>query len=121
MPHRTRISIIVLLGLLIISDAFFALNYFLVKKERDTLESKQIEADTNTKVVHFMSLFVKEVLQSDKEVDFETRLSLENAVRDLKDEEIKKEWDRFTGSNSEVEAQNSVKRLLGILVDKIGS
>lgn len=119
MPYRKRIFIIIVLGVFVISYVFFALNYFLLKDQINILEVRQENTETNVKVVHFMSLFIKEVLQSDQEVDFETRLSLENAVRDLKDEEIKKEWDDFTKSNSEIEAQNNVKSLLGVLIDKI--
>jgi hypothetical protein len=52
-------------------------------------------------------------------VDFDTRLSLENGVRDLKDPEIMAEWQNFTGSKTEADAQNSVKKLLEMLVDKI--
>ena len=52
-------------------------------------------------------------------MDFETRLSLENAVRDLKDKEVMEEWQNFTGSKTEAEAQNSVKKLLGILINKV--
>ena len=44
----------------------------------------------------------------------ETRLSLENAVRDLKDEEIMAEWQNFIASKTEADAQTSVKKLLGI-------
>ena len=83
------------------------------------IKINQSKVEINTKVINFTSLFVKKVLQADSEVDFETRLSLENAVRDLKDDEIMKEWQNFTGSKTEAEAQNSVKKLLGILINKI--
>lgn len=117
--NKNRIAFIVILGVLIVSNVFFGLNYFLLKNTVQNLELKQLKVDTNTKVLHFTSLFIKEVLQSEKEVNFETRLLLENAVRDLKDEEIRGEWERFTSSNTETEAQESVKRLLGILIEKI--
>jgi hypothetical protein len=44
---------------------------------------------------------------------------LENEVRDLKDPAVMAEWQNFTNSKTEADAQNSVKTLLGILVDKI--
>jgi len=52
-------------------------------------------------------------------LDFETRLSLENSVRDLNDPEIMAEWQNFTNSKTEADAQTSVKTLLGILISKI--
>ncbi|MEI8175216.1 MAG: hypothetical protein WCG28_04675 [bacterium] len=77
------------------------------------------QTELNEKVISFASMFINKVLKSEKEVDFETRLSLENAVRDLKDEEVMSEWQNFTASKTEIEAQNSVKKLLGILISKI--
>ena len=64
-------------------------------------------------------MFIKDVLQADKEVDFETRLKLENAVRDLKDQEILAGWQSFIDSKTEQDAQSNVKKLLGILISKI--
>jgi hypothetical protein len=40
-------------------------------------------------------------------------------VRDLNDPQIMAEWQNFTASKTEADAQNSVKTLLGLLVDKI--
>lgn len=117
--HKKNILVICIIGLSVIGNVFFGLNYFMLSNQVKTLKSQEATIETNTKVINFMSLFIKEVLQSDKEVDFETRLILENSVRELKDTEIKKEWQYFTESKTEAEAQASVKRLLGILVQKI--
>jgi len=118
MIHK-RAILILIIGILIAGNVFFALSYFNVAKELQKIESTQSKIQLNEKVVNFAEMFIKKVLQADNEVDFETRLSLENAVRDLKDEEIISEWNRFTGSKTEADAQNSVKRLLGILITKI--
>ena len=117
--NKKRIFIIIVIGVLVISNVFFALNYFSVSKELETTKATESKTELNTKVINFTSLFIKKVLQANIEVDFETRLSLENAVRDLKDPEIMSEWQKFTASSTEAEAQNSVKRLLGILINKI--
>lgn len=104
---------------LIIGNAFFAYNYFNSYKELQNIKSLETKVELNAKVIDFTSMFIEKVLQAEKEVDFETRLSLENAVRDLKDEEIMNEWTTFIGSKTETDAQNSVKKLLGILIGKI--
>ena len=44
---------------------------------------------------------------------------LENAIRDLDDAEIKKHWQKFVESKTEAQAQQGVKELLGILVNKV--
>jgi hypothetical protein len=117
--NKNRLVLIIVIGALVIGNAFFIPNYFFTFKELQEIKSTQIKTELNTKVVNFTSMFIKKVLQAEKEVDFETRLSLENAVRDLKDEQIMSEWQNFIGSKTEAEAQNSVKKLLGILVSKI--
>lgn len=119
MENKNRVLVIIVIGALIISDVFFALNYFTNLQELNTVKNTQAKVETNLKVINFTSLFIKKVLQANTEVDFETRLSLENAVRDLKDPEIMAEWQNFIASKTEAEAQNSVKKLLGILISKI--
>lgn len=104
---------------LVVGNLFFGYNYFNNYKELKALQTIHIKTELNQKIISFASLFIKKVLQADKEVDFETRLSLENAVRELKDEEIMAEWQNFIGSKTEAEAQNSVKKLLEILINKI--
>jgi hypothetical protein len=44
---------------------------------------------------------------------------LETAVRDLKDEEILNQWQKFVDSKTETEAQKEVKNLLELLINKI--
>lgn len=119
MENNKRLPFIILTGVLLISFTFLGLNYFLQRSEIAELRSSQAKSEVNSKVLAFTTLFIKEVLQADGEVDFETRLSLENAVRALNDEEIIAEWQAFVGSKTEVGAQNSVKRLLGMLISKI--
>ena len=109
----------ILCVVLIISNIVFAYGYFTLSLKLGPAQSYQEKVEVNKKVVSFTSLFIQKVLQAETEVDFETRLSLENAVRDLKDEEIMTEWQNFTGSKTEAEAQNSVKKLLEILISKI--
>lgn len=119
MQNKKRVFVIIVIGALIIGNVFFALNYFSAYGELRDFKSTQTKVELNTKVINFTSLFIKKVLQANTEVDFETRLSLENSVRGLKDEEVVKEWQNFVGSKTEADAQNSVKKLLGILISKI--
>lgn len=115
MEHNKRFLFIIVIGVLLASNAFFGLAYWY---QREKLAQVKI-TEVNESVVDFSLLFIGKVLQAENEVDFETRLKLENAVRDLKDSAIKEEWDNFTASKTELEAQNSVKKLLEILVLKI--
>ena len=119
MERNKNLPLIVLIGVLLLGNAFFGIGYFAQKSVLDQAEAVRAKAEVNTKVVDFTMMFIKQVLQAEKEVDFETRLRLENAVRDLKDDNIVAEWQVFTNARTEIEAQNSVKRLLEALVGKI--
>lgn len=109
----------ILILILLLGNTFFAYSYFNSYKQLQAIKNTETKAEVNQKVVDFSLMFIKKVLQAEKEVDFETRLSLENAVRDLKDEQIMSEWQNFIASKTEQDAQNSVKKLLEILVRKI--
>lgn len=109
----------IIIGVLAFGNIFFAYNYFLANKELQVTRSQEAKVEVNQKVVDFAMLFIKKVLQANTVVDFETRLSLENSVRDLNDPEIMAEWQNFTNSKTQAEAQDSVKKLLEILVSKI--
>lgn len=119
MENKKRPWIIVVVGILLIGDVFFGLNYYLTWNDLQAIEATESKVELNQKVVNFISMFIKDVLQANRSVDFDTRLSLENAVRDLHDDQIMAEWQNFTGSKTEADAQNSVKILLGLLISKI--
>ena len=67
----------------------------------------------------FGQLFIEKVLEAQGEVEFETRLELENAVRDLNDEELLNQWKLFVASGDETSAQKEVRNLLKMLMNKI--
>ena len=53
----------------------------------------------DTKVLAFTNMFVEDVLMASKEIDFDTRLSLETAVRGLNDQDIFNQWQKFVKSS----------------------
>jgi len=93
--------------------------YYSAKQElssAQTVLSARLNKDKN---VNFLRMFIKKVIRSEAEVDFESRLKLENAVRDLGDKEILDQWQKFVNSKDEAETQENVKVLLDLLADKI--
>jgi DNA topoisomerase VI subunit A len=74
---------------------------------------------TNTRTLDFTKMFVEDVLMADKEIDFDTRLTLETAVRGLNDQQIFDQWQKFTKSTTKEDASNQAKILLDSLVKKI--
>ena len=111
--------ILIIILILLASNVFLGVKYFAAQKEFRQTQTVLAAQKTNEKVLDFTKLFIAKVLKAETEVDFETRLKLENAVRDLNDEEILTQWQKFANSKIEAEAQANVKKLLEILADKI--
>lgn len=81
--------------------------------------NKQLTQTQRSEIIAFGEQFVEKVLKAEKEVDFDTRLKLENDVRELEDNDLKAQWDKFTASKTEQEAQQEVKNLLSLLFKKL--
>ena len=73
----------------------------------------------NIRTLSFTDMFVKKVLLVDREIDFDTRLTLEAAVRSLDDQQIFDQWQRFTKAQTKEDASDQAKQLLNLLVKKI--
>jgi hypothetical protein len=115
--NKSKVSIVILI--LLAGTLFFGVKYFAAQKELQQTRVALETQKTNDKVLEFTKLFIAEVLKAKTEVDFETRLKLENAVRNLGDEEILVRWSKFVESKTEAGAQEEVKNLLEMLVGKI--
>lgn len=116
---KKSLIFIVVIGLLIVGNIYLASNYSSSSKELSAVKKENESFHKNDKVISFARLFIDNVLKSGKEVDFDTRLKLENAVRAIKDDEILAEWNNFTKSQTEADAQIEVKKLLDLLMKKI--
>lgn len=106
--------VVVLLG----GNVLFGIAYAKTKRQSEVDSSLLNKAQTANQNLEFMKVFIEKVLQTDKEVDFETRLDLENKVRSLNNEEILQQWNLFTKSSTEVQAQIEVKKLLLLLISE---
>jgi len=114
-----KIILTTIILLLIVGNVYLGFKYLNIQKQLRQTQTALQTQKTNEKVLEFTKLFIKKVLKAETEVDFETRLKLENAVRDLEDEEILNQWQKFVNSKTESEAQTEVKNLLELLIDKI--
>jgi hypothetical protein len=117
--NAKRLILIVIIGLLIIGNVFFAMRYLSVAAALSQTQATADKAETNGRVLDFTSMFIDKVLMASGQVDFDTRLSLETAVRNLKDDAVLTQWQKFTASKTEADAQENVKKLLQMLVAKI--
>jgi len=119
--NKTKIIYIIILIVLFISNLFLIIQYRAQKKELEEIKKPLETRQINEKILNFASLFIEKVLKAEGEVDFETRLKLENSVREINDQEILAEWQKFVDSKTENEAQQEVKNLLELLLNKIKS
>lgn len=119
MMSRQKIILAIVVLLLLAGNVFLGYKYFTGQKQVEQSQLALENQKLNNKVLDFTKMFIQDVLKAQGEIDFNTRLKLENAVRDLNDEEVLNQWGKFTGSQTEAEAQDNVKLLLELLVSKI--
>ena len=115
--NKKKYFLLSLIAILLIGNFYFILKSNSLSRQ---ISQKQTEASyKNESTIEFLALFVEKVLKSEKEVDFDTRLALENSVRATGDRELIEQWQKFTNSQTEESAQIEVKNLLGMIASKI--
>ena len=118
-PHgHTRILLAVIVILGVVSAGSIA-KYVALKSDATVNARVLTEYRYNDKVLEFMKTFIVKVLEAEDEVSFEDRVTLESMVRDLKDQEITSTWNSFVKAQTELQAQDAVKKLLRLLTEKI--
>lgn len=111
---RKLLNILLVLSVII----NFLLGGWLIFEEKKF--QRQIMAQQiNEKTLGFIKLFVEKVLNGQNEISFEDRLQLENNVRDLNDKAIFSQWQKFTKTKTNEDAQVQVGALFMLLLDKI--
>lgn len=97
--------------------ANFALGFYIVNN-LETIKRYSLAREASNKNIAFTSMFIEKVLMAKKDIDFDTRLSLETAVRNLNDQEVFDQWQKFTKATDKEDAGNQAKELLNLLVEK---
>ncbi len=114
---KTILTVVILL--LVAGNILLGVQYFSLRQQLDQTEASLETYKMNEEILEFMDLFINRVLKAEGEIDFDTRLKLENAVRELEDQEILEQWQQFTNSDTEAQAQEELKDLLDLLIQKI--
>lgn len=112
------LTIIFIVALVVLCVVLFDQNV----KQQKVLQQNQLliaRGILNRQALDFLRAFVDKVLRANGEVSFNDRLQLENMVRNLKDDAVLAEWNKFVNSQTPAEAQDEVKNLLELLVRKI--
>src|SRR3989344_1925566 len=112
-PEKKQVvSEVIIVALFLICGALF----FTWKGARSDLALERANISTITtqrdRAAQFFDNFVRVVLRSNGDIDFEARLKLENEARAIGAQEILVKWQAFTKSKTEKEAQIAVIDLL---------
>ena len=117
MQHKiVYIGLVVILSVGLIASIF---GYYSVSIQLSESQAKLATQKKDERVLSFLDMFINKVIKAKQEIGFEDRLELENAVRQLSDNDVLAQWKKFTDSKTESEAQSNTKDLLVILVNKI--
>jgi len=116
---KTKLFLAIIIIALLAGNIFFAVKYSSAVKKLAQIEIIKETQQKNKKIIEFNKLFIEKVLISGKEVDFDSRLQLENAVRGLNDPEILEDWQKFMESKDPAEAQKNVLILIKALAEKM--
>lgn len=116
---KIKIVLVVLLVVLLGAVVFLGMKNISLQKDILQLKESQDQEIHSRLSLNFLKLFVEKVLDTNgREVDFETRLKMENEARRIGDQEILAQWQKFTSSKTEAEAQTQTKELLKLLINK---
>jgi hypothetical protein len=113
-----KILLVVIIAVLAAGNVFLGWKALVYRGELKTERGAAKAEGINKQVAEFNQLFVEKVLKAQGEIDFDTRLQLENSARAIGDKEILAQWQKFTDSKDQLEAQVEVKNLLSLLAKK---
>jgi hypothetical protein len=109
----------VILAISFLANAYFVTQFFFLRIELNEVGENVKAQQKDEKSLFFAKLFVDKVMSGDKEVSFEDRLKLENAVREVDDQEIFSHWQNFVNSKTDTGAQQEAGVMLSLLLNKI--
>jgi hypothetical protein len=116
---KTKIVTNILLVVLVSGNIFFSIQYTENIKQQQM--QKEDSIGTNIQVSRFLKLFVDVVLNTEvgKTISYDNRVKLENDIREIKDAEIIKSWDKFVESTDAKVAQKNAASLMKMLTNKL--
>jgi len=111
--------LIALVTIFALSTAYLLTQYYFSRQQLEEAKQNIKGQQANEKIVIFTQLFIDKVLSGQDEVSFEDRLQLENAVRDINNQEIFTQWQKFAKGGTTTEAQQNLAKLLKLLMTNI--
>ncbi|HCC60124.1 MAG: hypothetical protein A2402_01975 [Candidatus Staskawiczbacteria bacterium RIFOXYC1_FULL_37_43] len=117
--NTKRLILLIVISLLTAGNIYLGAQLFICKMELSRANQSLYIKQINEKTLVFAKLFVEKVLAGESEVDFEDRLQLENSIREINDPKIFDQWQKFIKSENDQQAQQEVRALFTMLLNKI--
>lgn len=108
--------ITIIIIVLVIIVALLGWQCFMARAQLNEAEAGLRQMGDYLKLNEFAGMFIEKVLMAEGEIDFDMRLKLETAVRDLGNENVLNAWQEFIESQTEIEAQDATKKILHTFV-----
>jgi len=115
---KSKKILAILVLLLAVLNVFFTWKYATLQANLQAAKVQLAGQNSDKKVLDFMRIFIEKVLRAKKDVSFDDRLKLETMVRGLNDNQVLDQWNKFVNSKDQSSAQEEVKNLLSLLVQK---
>ena len=112
-------QIYLIIIILLSANLFLGVKYFNTNQELKETKAITAAQEEKTKFTEFNKTFINEVLQTKTEVNYDTRLKLDEMIKDINDQELTAQWQRFTDSKTEQEAQDETVKLLGLVAERM--
>jgi len=110
---------LIIIIILLATNLFLGVKYLNTNKELKETKTITVSQTEKTKFTEFNRTFINEVLQAKTEVNYDTRLKLDKMVKDLNDQDLTNQWQKFTTSQTEQEAQDETVKLLGLVAERM--
>jgi len=116
---RTRLVSNILMVMLVAGNIFFSIQYTENNKQQDSL-SQTDNTTIRIQAASFLKLFIDTVLNSSGQaISYDDRVALENAVRQIQDADILKQWNTFVQSPDEKASQENSVKLMKLVTNKL--
>ena len=112
-------QVYLIIVILLLANLFLGVKYFNANKELKETKSIIAARQEKTKFTEFNKIFISEVLQTKTEVNYDTRLKLDKMIKEINNKELTAQWQKFTDSQTEKEAQDETVKLLRLLAEKM--
>lgn len=111
----------VLVSILLAGNVYVSMQYISVSKELTQLKNQASEIKNATVPASVVLTEVLDIVLNTRPTTSDSRIKLENDIRQLGDKAITAQWEAFVGSKDTKTSQANALKVIGLLEDKISA